>query len=183
MTRKIVLVDVDNTLYDWPAFFAPSFRAMVHALKRELALPEEQLYREFKEVFAKRHSLEYAFAIQELEFVRQLPTGRIQHLIRQGRGAFLRVQRHRLRPYSRVPETLHWLAEQGHLVVGVTNSPLFLAQKRLFDLGLDSFLTGLVAWEGFAPEDDPHNAGFVPQSRQRGRTRFRKLVAVPISDL
>jgi FMN phosphatase YigB (HAD superfamily) len=182
MIRKLILVDVDNTLYDWPAFFAPSFRAMVHALKRELGLPEEQLYSEFRAVFAKWQSLEYAFAIQALESVRDLSTERIQHLIRQGRGAFLRVQRTRLRPYGSVTETLGWLLEQGHVVVGVTNSPIFLAQKRLYDLGLDSLLTGLVAWEGFEPETDPSNAGFVPLSRKRGKTRFKKLVAVPISD-
>src|SRR4051812_36427191 len=118
MTREIVLVDVDNTLYDWPAFFAPSFRAMVHALKRELGVPEEQLYSEFKEVFARQRSLEYAFSIQAIDSVRDLPADRIQHLIRQGRGAFLRVQKLRLRPYEKVAETLNWLLDQGHTVVG-----------------------------------------------------------------
>jgi len=109
MSRRLVLADLDNTLYDWPKFFAPSFRAMVHALAPALGLPEDQLYDEFRTVFSRHKSLEYAFAIQELESVRSLPGDRVQDLVRRGRGAFLSVQRLRLRPYSNVVETLQWL--------------------------------------------------------------------------
>ncbi|MHB8724054.1 MAG: HAD family hydrolase [Casimicrobiaceae bacterium] len=178
----MILVDIDNTLYDWPSFFAPSFRAMLHALSRELELPEDQLYGEFKAVFAHRKSLEYAFAIQELDSVRRLDNERIRHLVRQGRGAFLSVQRVRLCPYPTVLDTLQWLVEQGYEIVGVTNAPIFLAQKRLWDLKLDSYLTGVVAWEGFAPEADPANTGFVPQSRERRQTRLKRTISVPLTD-
>ena len=160
MSRRLVLADLDNTLYDWPKFFAPSFRAMVHALSPQLELPEDQLYDEFKAVFSRHKSLEYAFAIQELASVRTLPSDRVQDLVRRGRGAFLSVQRRHLRPYSNVVETLQWLRDQDYDVVAVTNSPLFRAQQRLFDLKLDGFLTGLVAWEGFEPGDDVNNVGF-----------------------
>jgi FMN phosphatase YigB (HAD superfamily) len=126
--------------------------------------------------------LEYAFAIQELESVRSLPADRVQDLVRRGRGAFLSVQRLRLRPYSNVVETLQWLLEQDYAVVAVTNSPLFRAQQRLFDLKLDGYLAGLVAWEGFEPGDDVNNEGFVPRSRTRRKTRLKRVVGVPLED-
>lgn len=182
MKKRVVFADIDNTLYNWPRFFAPSFRAMVHALSRELDLAEEQLYVEFKEVFAYHQSLEYAFAIQELASVRHLEVERKRHLVKQGRGAFLSVQKHRLQPYESVVETLKWLLDQNYSVVGITNSPIFLAQKRLFDLRLDSLLTGLVAWEGFEPGPNTANEGFVPQSRQRTLTRLKRSIAVPLVD-
>jgi FMN phosphatase YigB (HAD superfamily) len=181
MSKKIILVDIDNTLYDWAAFFAPSFRAMVHALSRELGVPEEQLYAEFKVVFAKHGSLEYSFSIQELESVRTSETERVRDLIRIGRGAFLHVQKRRLRPYPGVPETLKWLQHQNIVVVGITNSPLHRAQKRLFDLKLDTLLDGIVAWEGFEPEEDPATFGYVRQSRQRRRTRLARSISIPLS--
>jgi FMN phosphatase YigB (HAD superfamily) len=181
MTRRIILTDVDNTLYDWVAFFAPSFRAMVYALVRELRLPEEQVYREFKQVFARHGSLEYAFLIQELDSVRGRSVEDIRYLVRTGRGAFLRVQRSRLRPYPGVVETLKWLVRQNIAVVGITNSPIHRAQKRLFDLKLDSYLTGLVAWEGFEGDLDPASEGYVPLSRQRTRTRLSRLISVPLA--
>jgi FMN phosphatase YigB (HAD superfamily) len=181
MKRQLLLTDIDNTLYDWGAFFAPSFRAMVYALVRELGISEDQMYGEFKKVFARHGSLDYAFLIQELDSVCTLSTDSIKHLIRTGRGAFLSVQRKRLRPYPGVPETLRWLLSQDVTIIGVTNSPMHRAQKRLFDLRLDSLLSGLVAWEGFEGDIDPVTDGYVALSRQRLRTRVPKCISVPLS--
>lgn len=184
MSRKIVLADIDNTLYDWGAFFAPSFRAMVYALVRELGVSEDQLYYEFKQVFARHGSLDYAFTIQELDSVRKLDTDAIRHLVKTGRGAFLSVQRHHLQPYAGVLETLRWLLKQNVAVVGITNSPIHRAQKRLWDLKLDSLLTGLVAWEGFEALSGPITEGFVTPSplRTRAQSRIPRSISVPLSD-
>jgi FMN phosphatase YigB (HAD superfamily) len=154
---------------------------MVHALVRELELSEEQLYGEFKKVFACHGSLDYAFLIQELDSVKTLSVEDVKHLIRAGRGAFLSVQRKHLRPYPGVSETLKWLLKQNVAVIGVTNSPIHRAQKRLFDLNLDSLLTGLVAWEGFEGDLDPATEGYIPASRQRTRTRLARSIPVPLS--
>lgn len=183
MTRRIVFADIDNTLYDWAAFFAPSFRAMVYALMRELDLSEEQIYSECKQVFERHGSLDYPFVIQELDSVRGLKIEEIQHLVRTGRGAFLSVQRRRLRPYPGVNETLKWLYEQSIDVVGITNSPMYRAQKRLYDLRLDSLLSGLVAWEGVKAYPDPVTAGYVNPSPQQTRfkTRLGRLITIPLS--
>ena len=151
MSQAVLLADIDNTLYDWPSFFAPSFRAMIHALSRELDVSEDQLYDESKAIFSRHKSLEYAFVIQELDSVRSENSERIGHLIEQGRGAFKRVQRKRLTPYPGVIKTLKWLRKQDVLVVAVTNSPVYRAQHRLYDLKLDSLLAGLIGWEGFVP--------------------------------
>jgi FMN phosphatase YigB (HAD superfamily) len=172
VSNKLVLVDIDNTLYDWAGFFAPSFRAMVYVLVRELRLSEEQVYEESKQVFARHGSLDYAYLIQELESVRRLGADEVRELVRQGRGAFLRVQRSRLQPYPRVEETLRWLNKQQVTVVGVTNSPLYRAQQRLYDLKLDSYLGGLVAWEGYPGDESPATQGYVPQSSQRRLSRL-----------
>lgn len=183
MAQTALLADIDNTLYDWPAFFAPSFRAMIHALARELAVSEEQLYAECKTVFQKRRSLEYAFLIQELESVRSLGTPEISRLIKSGRGAFRSVQRRRLVPYPGVLATLNWLRANGVLVVGVTNSPAYRAQHRLFDLGLDSHINGLVAWEGFeASVDDKAVQGFVKGGHLRTRSRLSHVWTLPEAD-
>jgi len=186
MPQTVLLADIDNTLYDWPAFFAPSFRAMIHALSRELAIPEDQLYEECKAVFVKHNSLEYAFVIQELESVRSIgDEKRIGRLIEVGRGAFNSVRKRRLTPYEGVVETLQWLNEQDVVVIGITNSPVYRAQHRLYDLKLDSpsLLGGLVAWEGFQPSiEDSTNQGFVRGGHKRVQTRLRdeNVYTVPL---
>lgn len=148
MITKALIADIDNTLFDWPAFFAPSFRAMVHALEKRLDLSYAQLESEFKRVYSEKDSLEYSFSIQELESVRLRNRAEIDDIIRTGRGAFRRVSKLRLQVYPGVKETLAWAKNQGHLVICVTNSPAYLAQKRLFDLRIDKFVDCLIAWEG-----------------------------------
>ncbi|MGA8087659.1 MAG: HAD family hydrolase [Terracidiphilus sp.] len=169
----ILLADIDNTLYDWPSFFAPSFRAMIHALAREMKVSEDQLYDEAKSVFAERGSLEYAYWIQELESAKGLETEKLRRIVEAGRGAFKSVQSRRLVAYPGVVKTLEWLSEQDVMIVGITNSSVYRAQHRLYDLKIDCFLDGLVAWEGFEPSvNDPANLGFTRSGRTRRRSRI-----------
>jgi FMN phosphatase YigB (HAD superfamily) len=182
MAKRIVFTDIDNTLYDWAAFFAPSFRALVYVIARELSLPEDQIYDECKQVFAHRRSLDYPYLVQELDSVRRLSLAETRRLVGQGRGAFRSVQRKRLKPYPGVVETLRWLRFQNVTVVAITNSPMFRAQQRLWDLRLDSLLDGLVAWEGTSSDGDPTNAGFVPSAVQRRRSRLSRCIPIPLSN-
>ena len=174
MNNQVLFVDIDNTLYDWPNFFAPSFRVMVHVLSRELKVPEDRLYDECKAVFARHGSLEYSFVIQELDSVKSTNEARLRDLIRLGRGAFRSVQKKRLAPYHGVEETLRWLYSQDVPVIGITNSPAWRAQQRLFDLGLDKLISGLVAWEGWMASPDDANRGFVRDGQTRVRTRVQR---------
>jgi FMN phosphatase YigB (HAD superfamily) len=180
--KTVLLTDIDNTLYDWPAFFAPCFRAMVHALSKTLRLDENELYDDFKSVFAHHRSLEYPFAIQELKCVQSFPTWRVRELVAIGRGAFKSVQRKRLRPYDGVIDTLQWLRIQDIDVIAVTNAPAYRAQHRLYDLRLDTYLHGLVAWEGFESDaDDITIKGFVEPGRIRKASRLKpeQILMVP----
>src|SRR5439155_10974529 len=97
------------------------------------------------------------------------------------RGTFKAVEAKRLRPYPGAVKALEWLRQQDVTIIGVTNSPVWRAQRRLYNLNLDSLLAGLVAWEGFKPSsDDPANEGFVRSGTTRGITRLRNIW--PISE-
>ncbi|MDA4845253.1 HAD family hydrolase [Hoeflea poritis] len=172
--KHVVLADIDNTLYDWGRFFAPSFRAMCHALSRELNLPFDDLVSDFRSVYSHHDSLEYAFSIQELNSVKRLSSREVENLVRIGRGAFSKVQKFHLKPYPGVQEGLEFIHKHGHLLFCVTNSPLYLAQKRLFELRLDKYVSGIVAWEGIGPSEAV-NVKYVSGSKRK-RTRI-ELVA------
>jgi len=172
--NHILLTDIDNTLYDWSKFFAPSFRGMLHALAKRLDTSFEQLSQEFKEVYAKHDSLEYVFSIQELKSVRGLSQSERYDIVRVGRGAFRVVQKFHLKPYDGVVRGLEWLHLQGHQVICVTNSPLYLAQMRLYELKLDRFIDGLVAWEGIDPPKNNFNPKYVT-GKKRKHTRIKKF--------
>jgi FMN phosphatase YigB (HAD superfamily) len=155
MSQPIILTDLDNTVYNWVDFFGPSFRAMVHALAKELPFSEDYIIQDFKNLYAKHSSVEYPFAIQELEMCKGMPPTKVERLVRYGRAAFSMSRKKNLKPYDDVKETLQWATRAGILVVGVTNSPLYQAEMRLRQLNLDPLFTGLAGWDTHEiPKDD-----------------------------
>lgn len=177
MNGKVaILTDLDNTLYNWVDFFAPSFRAMVHVLARESGVEEEAIYLDFKEVFSAHGSLEYAFSVQRLRLCVGRSHDDVANLVRMAKGAFSRVREKNLDVYPGVKETLEWARNQGIAVVGVTNSPIFQARRRLSQLHIDHLFTGLAAWEGPAvPDDDPWAEPVRERAREGGwQTRLER---------
>jgi len=146
MTR-VLLTDVDNTLFSWVDYFAPCFRALVHAVARAGALDEESLYTSFKLVFQREGTVEIREAIQNNDLVRTLPEAERLRLVHIGSVAFGQTMRRRLQPYHGVVETLRLLRSDGVRVVAVTNSGLLHAIDRLRRLGLAKLVDGLVAWD------------------------------------
>ena len=67
MPRKLLITDLDNTLYNFIDFYAPAFRGMLHALSKKLNIDEDILKEEYRKVYSIRGSLEYAFSIQEID--------------------------------------------------------------------------------------------------------------------
>lgn len=155
MHTVFLLTDLDNTIYNWVDYFAPSFRAMVHVLSRELEVDEEQLLGQFKDVYGRQGSLEYAFAVQELAICKDMEKAEVERLVRVAKGAFSRVREKNLLPYPDVEDTLSWFTRSGVQIVGVTNAPVFQAKGRLKQLNIDRYFYGLAAWEGHRiPVDD-----------------------------
>src|ERR1700744_4162534 len=96
MAKPLVLVtDFDNTLYDFAAYFSPCFRAMVHALARETKLEEQVLISDFQAVYEQHKTIEYAFSVQELPSLANLPSLEISRLVHIATVAFGRTRRQR----------------------------------------------------------------------------------------
>ena len=67
----LVIVDLDNTLYDWVGFFAPSFEAMVTAAVRIVDTSRDALLDDIQQVHQRYGNTEHPFALLETEAVRQ----------------------------------------------------------------------------------------------------------------
>ena len=143
----LLLTDLDNTVYDWVDFFAPSVRGMIHVLAREIPCEEALLFDEFKLVYSRVGSLEYAFSVQELPIIRSRPKEEIERLVTLAKKVFHRVRQATLKPYDGVRETLGWARREGVVVVGVTNAPIDHVERRLKGLFLDDLFDGLCGGE------------------------------------
>jgi len=159
---SVIITDFDDTLYDWVGMWARSFTAMLSELAHETGIPRETLEKDFRQVFQKHGTTEYAFAIQELQVLQEKFPG--QDLASKFSGAihaYNKARKESLRLYPTVKETLRALKERGCLLIGYTESMAFYTNYRIRTLGLDDIFDYI-----YSPRDHglPHDV-----SRQKIR--------------
>lgn len=138
---SLVILDLDNTLYDWVDFWHKSFKAMLDRLVQDSGIPEETLLEDFKQIHQKHGTAEYAFAIEELpslqtKYAKEDLTAKFDGAIQSYRSA----RKQALRLYDDVEETLQILKDKGCLLVAYTESMAFYTNSRVKKLGLDRIL-------------------------------------------
>lgn len=178
--RPLLITDLDNTIYNWVDFYAPSFRAMVHVLSREMTLEEDAIIDEFRVVYRDMGSLEYSFSVQELPSVRSRADDEVSRLVAIAKGAFSRVREAHLKPYPGVKETLTWLLREGVVIVGATNAPIHQAEQRLKHLFLDRCFSGLAGWQGHAVPGGIPLTDAIKQREADGKYRSHIEVLWPL---
>jgi phosphoglycolate phosphatase-like HAD superfamily hydrolase len=159
---RLVILDLDNTLYNWVDYYVPAFRAMLKELMRLTGLSEEALTASFKRVHQRHRTSEYAFAIEELDILEPWTCGRsvpeILATFRSAIQAFRDVRNAELRLYPEVKETLAALRCEGRKLVAHTDAMMFYAMYRLRQLGIEPYFDGLVA-----PRDHGLPPGVLPR--------------------
>jgi phosphoglycolate phosphatase len=165
----ILIVDLDNTLYDFAAFFSPSFRAMIHALAPRLELSEQDLISQFKYVYEKHNTIEYPFVVQELPSIQNKTPTEVSEFVHVANVSYSRTRRRHLKLYPHVYETLKWASDGGVKVCVATNAPIYQAYRRLRDLGLLRLLALVTSRDGIhIPEE-------LPDYERKYRTAIDKL--------
>src|SRR5258705_2068093 len=104
MPVRLVVTDMDGTLYSWIDYIVPAVEAMVDAVCLATAFPRIRVVQSLKTVYAKYESNEYPFALQESSIYDEFPEfGSFDKLvIEPARIAFREARRRYLRPLSHV---------------------------------------------------------------------------------
>lgn len=163
MPIRLVVTDMDNTLYSWIDYVVPAVEAMVEAVVRATSLPRLRVVQALKAVYTKYESNEYPFALQESALFEEYPDfGSFDKLvIDPARAAFSEARRKYLKPYKGVTETLTALKERKIPVVALTDAPRNPAEQRVRRLGFDSLLTSMYTMPGFTFPAGPDGAALV----------------------
>lgn len=139
---KMLITDLDDTLYPWVEFFVPAFYAMADEVSRIIETPKKQVICEYREVHKNVHSVEYPYATLLLPSVKKaFPMHNKQQLIDKLNPAFHlfnSVRKKNLRLYPFVHETLAELSKMNISIVGYTESAEENGYYRLKKLGIDS---------------------------------------------
>jgi FMN phosphatase YigB (HAD superfamily) len=154
---RLLITDLDNTLYDWVTYFANSFTAMVKALASAISVDEETLLDEFKAIHQHYGNSEQPFAIFELPSVRKKYPGvsgaELLNKLESPLGAFRAAREKHLRLYPTVHETLQILKDNDVIVVAHTEAIAVHAYYRLRKLEIIQYFRHIYALEGHL---EPH---------------------------
>jgi FMN phosphatase YigB (HAD superfamily) len=152
MPQKLLITDLDNTLYDWVTFFTASFKGMVDELTKMLDVPEEVLLDEFKTVHQRYGNSEQPFAVLELPSLQRkfanLPRQEILSRIDPALHRFNSIRKRTLTLYPGVAETVAEIRNAGVKIIGHTEAVLANSYWRLRTLGIDGDFSRLYTLEG-----------------------------------
>lgn len=146
---RLLITDVDNTLYDWLGFYIPSFLAMVEEVHRITGIEIPALKQSFRRLHQARGTSEYAFALQELDVLAEIDARlSVEDRLKKydpAIHAFRSVRKRTLRLYPGVRETLARLKAAGIVVVAHSDSMMSYVSRRLRQLEVDGLLAAICA--------------------------------------
>jgi FMN phosphatase YigB (HAD superfamily) len=147
--KKVVVTDLDNTLFDWVDLWYHCFSAMLREITKISHIPSDELKPSIRKVHRKHGTSEYSFLIEELPILREkFHESDLTKVFAPAIEAYQAERRKRLGLYPGVAETLLKIKGRGTLIVGYTESMAFYSNYRLRRLGLDGVIDIL-----FSPAD------------------------------
>jgi FMN phosphatase YigB (HAD superfamily) len=137
---KLLVCDLDNTLYDWVAYFVASFYAMVDVVVKLTGCDRETLLDDLREVHRKYHDSEHPFSLLETKSIIDLFPGKSRKEIAveldEALHAFNSTRKKTLRTHPFVHEVLATLRSHGIQIVAHSESKLHAVVDRLRRLSL-----------------------------------------------
>jgi FMN phosphatase YigB (HAD superfamily) len=149
--KRLLICDLDNTLYDWVGYFVEAFYAMTDEVVRITGCDRETLLDDFRDVHRQHHDAEHPFALFETRIVKQLFPNKsfaeISAAIDPAMHAFNKAKQHRLTLYPTVRSTLDQLRGQNVVLVAHTESKLYAVVDRLSRLDLTRYFSHIYCRE------------------------------------
>ncbi len=166
---KLVVLDLDNTLYDWVEMFVASFYAMIDSAVKLLDCDRDRLLDEMRDVHRKHHDSEHPFALLETSTVlKRFPEfsrDRLKESVDSAFYAFNAARKKALKEYPGVTQGLVDLSAEGCRIVAHTESNVLAAFYRLEKLGLLNFFERVYCRERTADTHPDLAAGNAAASR------------------
>lgn len=158
----LLIVDLDNTLWDWVDVWVNSFAALLDALVHDTGLDEELLKKEMRAVHRRRGTTEYSWLLDELPSLSPFLNGQLPHeRFDSALHAQNSVRKHETQLYPTVLSTLRYLRTRGVKIVGYTESLWFWSEWRIRETGLDGVLDAV-----YSSPDHDMPAGVSPKQRR-----------------
>ena len=137
LRTDLVVLDVDNTLFDWVRIWSGAFDAMIQSLVAQTDVAAVEWLARVRAVHVRRGMVECATVLEDLALSPAWPAGvDAAVVVPRAVAAYRRYWDVHLAPYPGVREMLTGLALRGVQVVAYTESDAAIAAARLTRLGL-----------------------------------------------
>jgi FMN phosphatase YigB (HAD superfamily) len=139
-----LIVDLDNTLFDWVEQWYHSFNAMLEKIQALSGIDRATLISEIKAIHEHHGTSEYSFLIEELPCLQAKHPGEdLRKIYDEAIQAYRSQRKKYLRLYPSVLPTLSILKSKGVRIVAYTESLGFYSSYRIRTLGLDGIIDTL----------------------------------------
>jgi FMN phosphatase YigB (HAD superfamily) len=143
MKRRMLVCDLDNTLYDWVGYFVAAFYAMVDEVVRITNCDRDRLLDDFRDIHIRHHDSEHPFAVLETRIIQEYYSGLSRKEMAEQLDSAFHIfnvyRKEHLKVYPGVHETLESLSKSGVVLVAHTESKLYAVVDCLNRLGLTKY--------------------------------------------
>lgn len=140
---RLIITDLDDTLYSWIGFFIPAFYNMVQELSLIINVPDYELLKEYKIIHQEVGSVEYPYATLILPSVKRKYRGftdeQVKIELNSAFHKFNSTRKKLLKLYPGVEDTLKYFSDNNIKVVAYTESAEENGFYRLKKLGIDNY--------------------------------------------
>lgn len=148
---RVLITDLDNTLWDWFDAWFHSFDSMLTRLSGLSGVPREVLETQIRTVHRRRHTTEYSHLLNEVPALVAAAQGEEPMVVFDDALHVLNSQRLRYtKLYPGVLETLNRLRSAGVRLIAYTESVAYWTEWRMKHTGLDGLIDVLYS----APDHD-----------------------------
>lgn len=162
---RVLITDLDNTLWDWFEAWYRSFSALLDGLVSISGVDWQTLEQQIKAVHQQRGTTEYSNLIREIPALTEFAGAHDPFdVFDDALHAQNSARKHMTRLYPGVDETLHELKGRGVRIVAYTESGAYWTEWRLRHTGLDGVIDVL-----YSSPDHDLAAGVMPADLRTGR--------------
>ncbi|GGC97876.1 hypothetical protein GCM10011512_26040 [Tersicoccus solisilvae] len=165
--QRILITDLDNTLWDWFDAWYQSFSALLDGLQAISGLDRELLEIQIREVHQRRGTTEYSNLVREVPALVEFSGTRDPfEVFDDALHAQSSARRRETKLYPGVREVLDQLKARGIRVVAYTESTAYWTEWRIKHTGLDGVIDVL-----YSSPDHDLLSGIDPAALRTGRYR------------
>lgn len=148
--KKIALIlDLDNTLYNWMESFAASLDAQITYLAKMTGFTKKRIQESFKKVFKQHGTVEVITAANELDIWEEVNhiKAKIDHIKKHSTKIFFQTFSNNLNLYPTVLETLKWAKKNKIVMFAFSSASAFWIDFRLEQLKITNFFEKIYVLE------------------------------------